>query len=393
MTASDELTIRISKLQDMMQENRCQGLMVLQNADLYYFAGTIQNAALYVPDRGEPLLFCRKSAARARQESPWTVIPVNSFKAIPAELSAVGSAAPHSLALEMDVIPASTYRFLAGVFHSPEISDASPWIKRLRSIKSPAEIELLRASARLMAGVYQEAPRIFKAGRTELECACEIEKQARWLGHQGLVRCRAFNQELFFGHLLSGSSGGVPSYVDGASGGSGPGAFFPQGSGHKIIAANEPISLDYVAVFGGYAVDLTRMFVIGRLPVQLQIAFQLALKIQDHVMSAVKPGITPSRLYNLALAMAEEAGLGDHFMGYLGSQTKFVGHGVGLELDELPILAAGHDEPLEAGMVFALEPKFVFPGMGMAGIENTWLVTECGADKITDFPDDLIVIA
>lgn len=393
MTASNELATRISKLQDMMQTNRCQGLIVLQNADLYYLTGTIQNAALYVPDEGEPLLFCRKSVERARQESPWTVIPVNSFKTIPAELAAIGLAAPHCLALEMDVIPASTYRFLAGVFHSPELQDASPWIKRLRCVKSPAEIELLRASARLMARVYQDAPRIFKEGLTELECACEVEKQARLLGHQGLVRCRAFNQELFFGHLLSGSSGGVPGYVDGASGGPGPGAFFPQGSGHKIIAANEPISLDFVAVFGGYAVDLTRMFVIGELPVRFQTAFRLALDIQDHVMSAVRPGTKPSRLYALALAMAEEAGLGDYFMGYRGSQTRFVGHGVGLELDELPILAPGHEEPLESGMVFALEPKFVFPGLGMAGIENTWLVTEHGADKITDFPDDLIIIS
>ncbi len=393
MTLRDELQLRISRLQALMTENKCQGSIIIQNVDQYYFSGTIQNAQLYVPSIGDPLLFCRKSIERASQESPWKVIPLSNFKFLPEKLAGLGHSVPQRLALELDVIPASMYQFLSQTYPDAELIDGSQWIKRLRSIKSPHEIELIRNSGRIMARVYQEAPEFIKQGSSEVDCASAVERRARQLGHQGLVRFRGFNQELFYGHFLSGASGGVPSFVDGASGGSGLGPFFPQSASLKPILANEPISLDYVGVFGGYGVDQTRMFVFGSLPERLLFAFRTALEIQDAVLAAVKPGVIPAELYELALIKAAAAGLDKFFMGYGPNQTRFIGHGIGLELDELPLLAKGYRVPMEAGMVFALEPKFIFPDLGMAGIENTWLVTEDGVEKISDFPDDLVVLS
>src|SRR6185369_9875851 len=96
-------------------------------------------------------------------------------------------------------------------------------------------------------------------------------------------------------------------------------------------------------------------------------------------------------LWERARTMADEAGLGDRFMGPPGDQARFVGHGVGLELDELPVLAPGFKAPLREGMTIAIEPKFVFPGQGAVGIENTFLVTAQGGEKLTSYVADEVL--
>jgi len=120
-------------------------------------------------------------------------------------------------------------------------------------------------------------------------------------------------------------------------------------------------------------------------------AFDVALAIQAEVGRGLRPGSTGEALWERARAMAEEAGLGDRFMGPPGDQARFVGHGVGLELDELPVLAPGSEAQLVAGQVVAVEPKFVFAGRGAIGIENTWLVTDGGGEKLTAELGDAIL--
>jgi Xaa-Pro aminopeptidase len=157
------------------------------------------------------------------------------------------------------------------------------------------------------------------------------------------------------------------------------------------VRRGEPVLLDWTGVFDGYVVDMTRIAVIGDLAPELERAFEVALSIQGEVAGALRPGATGEELWERARALAEEAGLADRFMGPRGDQARFVGHGVGLELDELPVLAPGHEDPLVENQVVAIEPKFVFPGEGAVGIENTWLVTRRGGEKLTgSLPDDLL---
>jgi Xaa-Pro aminopeptidase len=150
--------------------------------------------------------------------------------------------------------------------------------------------------------------------------------------------------------------------------------------------------LDYTFIRNGYIIDMTRVFVFGTLDAELQNAFDLSLKIQDALQKALKPGAICEELFFMAAAMAEEGGFGSNFMGMPGEQAKFVGHGVGLELDELPVLAQGFKAPLQAGQTIAIEPKFVIPGKGGIGIENTFAVTANGGEKITDMPDQIIFL-
>ncbi|HWP97561.1 MAG TPA: Xaa-Pro peptidase family protein [Syntrophomonadaceae bacterium] len=392
MIQREELESRVQRLQHQMQVNDCQGFLIMQNVDLLYFSGTMQNAQLYVPIQGQPLLFCRKSCERAGQESPWTLIPVINYKSIPEKMAELGCQIPLRLALEYDVIPVNSYLFCRKLFPQAEFMDGSSWIKHIRAVKSPAEIAALRTAGKNMALVFGQVAGMIRPGISEMTVATEVERLARQFNHQGPVRLRAFNQELFFGHLLSGVSGALASFNDGAAGGPGPGPFYPQGSGSRLLAAHEPIILDYVGCFDGYQVDQTRCFTIGALPDNVYHAFQVALEIQEAVTTSARPGVAPAALWNIALAKAEVEGLKDHFMGHGTDQAKFVGHGIGLEVDEYPVLTRGFNEPLQENTVFALEPKFVFPGQGMVGIENTWLVTSSGVEKITIFPDDLVVI-
>ena len=148
-----------------------------------------------------------------------------------------------------------------------------------------------------------------------------------------------------------------------------------------------PVLLDYTGIFNGYITDMTRIFVIGSLDPELQRAFDLALEIQAYLQRELKPGAICEELFLKTVEMAEKAGFGGSFMGMPGEQARFVGHGVGLELDEFPVIAQGFKVPLQAGQTIAIEPKFVLPGKGVIGIENTFAVTPNGGRKMTDIPD------
>jgi len=393
LTPKEEIAARVSKLQALMQKNECEGFLISQNVDLYYFSGTLQNAQLYVPVEGEPVLFCRKSYTRAKRESPWEVVSLANFKLIPERLADLGFKLPQRLALEFDVIPVASYLFYKKTFNQATFVDGSNWVKDIRSVKSAYEIDILRTAGKKIAWVFERVPELLRPGFSEFETAAKVENLMRETGHQGCIRIRGFNQEFYYGLLLAGENGALASFNDGVTAGAGLGPFYPQGPGERLIKANEPVFLDYVGTFGGYMVDKTRLFVIGSLPEKLDYAFRTALEIQEAVLEQVKPGVNAGDLYELAVSKAEKAGLGENFMGFGPERVKFVGHGIGLELDEMPVLAKGFNLALQEGMVFALEPKFVFPGLGIAGIENTWVVTAAGAEKITIFPDDLVSVS
>lgn len=393
LTPKRELYRRTSWLQALMRERQVAGALIIQQADLFYFTGTAQNAHLYVPAAGEPLLMVKKSQSRAREESALEkVVPLGGLKLLPDQLAAEGHQVPGVLGLELDVLPANSFLFYQKVFGAAKIVDIAPLIKQVRQIKSPYEIDLLRASARQMDAVFRIIPEFIREGMAEFELAARIENAFRASGHMGLIRMRTFNQGVFFGNLLSGASGAVPGGFDGPTTGPGRTPAHPCSAGNKKIRRSEPIFADYGGVWDGYIIDQTRIFSIGPLPQKLMDAHRTALEIEAAVVDRCKPGVNGSELHELALKMAEDAGLAENFMGYGVDRARFVGHGVGLELDELPVLASGLNTELAPGMVFALEPKFVFPGEGAVGIENTYFVTENGLERLTLFPDEIVVL-
>jgi Xaa-Pro aminopeptidase len=227
---------------------------------------------------------------------------------------------------------------------------------------------------------------------TELELAGKIEAEARRLGHQGIVRMRLWGSEMFYGHLLSGPTGAVPSYLSSPTGGTGASPAIAQGPSYKAIQRHEPVMVDYMFAYNGYLCDHTRIYSLGALPQELLEAHSAMIEVQRIIKKVARPGVASGEIYDQALAKTQELGYEDNFMGAGGERVRFVGHGIGLEVDEFPFLAAGQKLELQAGMIIALEPKLIFPGKGVVGIENTHVVTPDGLDSLSKYPDDIVII-
>ena len=392
-TPESEIAKRIAGLQRILVQKGLDAALILQRVDLFYFTGTIQQACLYVPADGEPLLMVNKTLARAKAESSiGRIRPLGSAKRIPDELKQSGIRLPKRVGFELDVLPANLYFSYRDIFAGAEIVDLSTDIRMLRSVKSPYEIELIREAALYSDRVAAWVPDFLREGMTEIELAGRIEAEARRMGHQGFVRMRLWGSELFYGHLLSGPSGAVPSFLASPTGGSGVSPAAAQSAGFRPIRRHEPVLVDYVFVYRGYLSDHARIFAIGRLPDELVQAHRAMLELQARIKIAARPGVAAGSIYELGLEYAQTLGYGDNFMGAGAERIRFVGHGVGLELDEFPFLNAGQTLELQEGMVIALEPKVIFPGKGVVGIENTHVVARDGLEQLGKYPDEITVV-
>lgn len=385
LTPKSELDSRLRKLQGLMASEGLDSIIVLQNADLFYFTGTIQSGCLYVPADGEPLYMVRRDARRAREESALKeIVPFSSMREVPGIISGYGLAEPKRIGMELDVLPVIFYERYRRVFPDATISDATPLIRKVRMIKSGYELELMREAAIQVDQVCRRAAEVIREGMTDLDLAAELEYTARLAGHLGHIRMRVFNGEMLFGHTFSGADGAVPAYTDTPLGGVGLSPSFGQGCGMTRIAPEQPIVVDFAGSWEGYLVDQTRVFALDGLPGYLQDGHRDMLAVQNLMTELALPGTPWGDVYDACLALASGQGHGDNFMGYRGSQVSFVGHGVGIEIDEYPFIARGFsDMPLETGMVFAFEPKLVFPGVGAVGIENTFHISGKGLEKLT----------
>jgi Xaa-Pro aminopeptidase len=392
-TPKQEIDNRIKKLQSHLLKLKLDGALILQNTDLYYFAGTIQQSHLYIPAQGPPLLMVRKNLNRSRKESPIkTIVPLASPKQLMALIRENGLKPPSTVGMELDVLPTNNYWQYRKLFPKLVIKDISFPIRSIRAVKSQYELDVIGQAAVYSDLLAERLPCMLKPGMTEIELAGQLEAYARKLGHQGIVRMRLFGAETFYGHLMAGPAAAVPSYLSSPTGGAAVNAAVAQGSSFNIIERNEPVLLDYAFAWNGYISDHTRIFAMGPLSQELVDAHNCMLEIQDCIKGMAKPGAVAGELYQAAVEMAEQQGMGDYFMGVGKDRIRFIGHGVGLELDEFPFLASGQTLVLEEGMVLAVEPKLIFPGRGVVGIENTHVVTQKGLKQLNHAPQEITIL-
>jgi len=367
--------------------------LIVHNVDLLYFSGTMQNALLFVPPDGKEILMVKKYGERAQRESAVEqIIPLSSWNKMPSLLMEHQGRLPKKMGVELDVLPAKEYVRLQRIFAEVEITDSSSMIKAIRKIKSPYEIDLIKQAGRIGKIVYDEVPRVLREGMTEIELAGILVALSMRHGHQNYLRMRAFNSYAYSWHVLSGYTGGMLSYIDAPMGGMGLSPSFPVGASQKRIKAHEPILIDFGICYNGYQVDETRMFCVGALPKRFTDAYGVTRKIEDAMTAGARPGVSCHELYRTGWEVAQRLGYEEYFMGPPGYKTRFIGHGIGLEIDEYPFIAQGHDYPLEEGMTFALEPKMVFLGEGAVGIENTFATGADGVEKLTPAEEALIEV-
>lgn len=392
-TPQSEIERRMDKLRDGMEKIGTDAVLVIQKMDYYYLSGTTQDGLLFMPVEGKPLLMVRRELERAGLESPLQdVVSIKSLRDLPSIINNHWGKLPKVMGLELDMLPVNDYFRYQDLFPDIKFLDFSQLLRKIRAVKSPFEIELMREAGNIGKKTYLKGKEILKEGMTEIEFGGLLEAAAKAHGHEGLIRVRSFNYEAYTWHILSGWSGGIVSQSDSPMGGLGLSPAFPVGASLKPIKAHEPILVDFGTCYQGYQADETRMFSIGNMGEKFISAYKACCEIHDMVLEEAHPGTECDTIFNKTVKLAKRLGYSDSYLGPSGLQTRFVGHGVGLELNEFPFLANGHFYPLEEGMTFAVEPKIVFPGEGSVGIENTVAVTGNGCEIITPLEQKIFQI-
>ena len=392
-TPEKEVAGRLTSLRRSMKKKGIEAVLVVQKMDYYYLSGSTQDGILFVPLEGKPLLMVKREVERARLESPLEeIVEIKSIRDLPSLIHNHWGRLPQTLGLELDVFPVNDYFKYESLFPNVRFMDTSLIIRDTRKIKSPFEIDLMKMAGEIGRKAYQKGRELLKEGMTEIEFGGLLEAAAKMYGHEGLLRVRSLNYEAYSWHVLSGSSGGIVSQSDSPMGGLGLSPAFPVGASRKVMKAHEPILVDFGTCYHGYQADETRMFSIGEMENKFIDAYKVCQEIHDAVLEETRPGADCEAIFQHTLQLAEKLGYKNSYLGPPGLQTRFIGHGIGLELNEFPFLAQGHSYPLEQGMAFAVEPKIVFPGEGSVGLENTVVVTQDGYDILTPLEQDIIKV-
>jgi Xaa-Pro dipeptidase len=385
----EDLLKRIDGLKRLMPDEGIDFALIYQNVDIFYFTGTTQKGILVIPLNRDPLLFIEKSVERARRETPLPIIPVRNDREVGEFLQKEGISAGVA-GIEMDVLPVSLFERFKRIMGFTRYADIWPSIKELRSVKSAFEIEQIRKSADILSRVFLAARDVVREGATELEVDAALVSVGRKLGHQGFLRMRGFNQEMMTITTQSGYSGAVVTYADSPITGMGLTPAVPIGSSFKKVERGVPVTIDYGGGYNGYTTDETRVFVAGELKDMFRKPYDTARGIIEDVMSYAGPGTDCTEIFLRAERMVKKAGLQEYFMGHGEGQVSFIGHGLGLEINELPFITARHGKILKEGMVFAFEPKFVLPPHGAIGIEVDFVVGPQGLLRTTADSLDII---
>ncbi len=384
LVPKEEVRARVRRLQKALRREGVEAALFVQKMDVFYLTGTLQRSYIFVPAAGEPVHLIKKDVARGARESGIDrKVAIRSRKEVPGHIRRSYGKLPRTLGLEADVLPVREWRVWEDLFPGSRLVDASALLMGLRSVKSPYEIAVMARAGKVAREVYEYGRKILREGMTEIAFAGEMMAKAFALGHEGLLRMRSLNDESYSWHILSGKSGGIVSYINAPMGGLGLSPAFPVGASRKPIRAREPIMVDFGICLRGYQVDETRMFCIGTMPKRYRDLYRAIIRVQHAILEATRPGIRGKDLFEIGLETAEREGISDIYLGPPGNKVSFVGHGIGLEINDPPFIAKRDETPLSEGMTFALEPKLVLKDEAAIGIEDTVVVTRDGIRRLT----------
>ena len=390
-TPKEELENRIKQLRTSMEKQGMTFSIILQNVDLFYFAGTVQKGIFVIPVDHDPMLFIERNIDRAAIETSLEIIPIQRDKDVKDILMAKGILKGKG-GMELDVVPVSVFERWKSLLGFESFADVWPLIRDLRIVKSPFEIIQAKKSGALCDHVFDKAKDVVRLGMREVDIAAILEAEGRMVGHQGFLRMRGLNQEMMNLYITHGLSGTIPSSGDVPIAGAGVTHAIAQGPSLNKVERGVPVVIDYGGGYNGYITDETRPFVIGELKERFRKPYEVAKEIVEDATVYGKEGIDGAELFMRAEEKAKKAGLEEYFMGFGPGKVSFVGHGLGLEINELPVITPRHHIILQEGMVFAFEPKFIFPGEGAVGVEVDYIVRKNELERVTRTPIDLVVL-
>lgn len=389
----EEILIRTERLQQALAGASLSGAVIVDKINMFYFSGTIQKGMLFVPAQAEPVFFIRRSVERAEKETPLKkLVPLTRFNDISKYLQSM-SYDVNRLGIDESTTTVSMFKKLRKTLPYSSFEDIQFMLSMIRAVKSDYELDQVRQAGMRHELLYDAIPGMIQEGMTEWELGACIHAKMLELNFTGVCRLADPSTELFAGAVNFGESGNYPTASVGPVGLVGQSAAFPFFGGHKKLGRGEPIFIDTGASCNGYYTDKTRIFSLGPLPQVAVDAHKTCLDIQEAVRVRLKPGALPSAIYQKVYEQEVlSRGFGKDFMGFGDNQVAFLGHGIGLVIDEFPAIAEKVRIPLEKNMVIAVEPKKGLAGIGLVGIENTFLVTASGGEKLTPGDDDITIL-
>ncbi len=399
----EELAHRHAKCRMLLAQHcpEAGGLLVVSRIAIYYLTGTLANGIFWLPLEGKPVLLVRKGLERVALECPHenllATTTLRSYGELAKKIAAYGNPLPSVIAAEKTALPWHLAEMLMSRMPEQRFITGDTVLARARAVKTPWELTKMRQAGSMHhTAVHTLLPSRLQPGMSERDISLLVWELFFSLGAAGPARMSNFGEEVFLGHVSAGDIGNYPSHYNGPLGlmGTHPATPF-MGNAKAIWHKNAPLAIDTCFTFEGYNTDKTQLYFSGSqeaMPVAAAKAHQLCLDIEQTVAEQLCVGAIPEKLYALAISMADKAGFTNEFMGAGGNQVPFLGHGIGLAVDEWPVLALRFSEPLQAGMTIALEPKIGIPGFGMVGSENTYEVTEKGGVCISGNMDSCVYI-
>ena len=395
-----ELSYRWDRCRNLLHQfiPQAQGILVFSRLNIYYFSGSFANGVFWLPLSGEPVLFCRRGEERAKIESLINhIYPFRSYGDIETILNDLGFSLPELVGAEMNGLSWALSKSLTRHLAAHKFVPADKIIGMSRAKKSEWELNIIREAGLRHARCLTELlPPFLHDGITELEISHKISELFLSEGHLGILRMENYGEEVFLGHISVGDSANYPSVFNGPVGlrGVHPAAPY-MGSAEVRWTKGKPLTIDNGFTLAGYMTDKTQVYWLGdknNMPVDALKAHEFCIDLQAQVAELLRPGTLPSEIWDHCLAKAELSEWSDGFMGLGKNKVSFIGHGIGLAIDEYPVLANGFDLPLEEGMALAVEPKIGIQSFGMVGVENTFEVTPAGGKCLTGEDFDIIAV-
>ncbi len=405
---ASEASLRLECCRALLREQAAQaaqqktpapeGLLVTSKVNIYYFTGTLGVGLLWIPLEGEPVLMIRKGVGRAKMESPLVhVEPFRSYAEVPLLCAQLKSPLTPVLAIEKSGLTWEAADLLRQRLGDRHYISGDKLIQTCRMVKSEWELNKLRlCGARHHMCMHGLLPESIHANMTEREIGITLLKLFYEHGYGGLVRLNPQGDENVLGNVAAGVSALYPTSFDGPVGLRGMHSALPyMGDAGTVWQQHELLTIDVAFSLEGYHTDKTQVYWSGPGPIPNEAleAHAVCIEVQRMAASMLTQGTLPSDIWKETLNIVAATPFADTFMGMGENQVRFLGHGIGLHVAEPPAIAKGFDAPLQKGMVLALEPKISLPGLGMVGVENTFVVTAEGGQSLTGEQYEILALS
>lgn len=381
----EDVDRRINSVQKQMAQRELDALLVASTSNLYYTTSRVFKGYVYIPREGKALWFLIKPDIFDSEED---VVIIRKPENIPDKLTELGYSTPASVGYEMDELSYSDVERLKALFPEAKAMNGNEPLRRARMVKTPWELDRMREDGIHQSEAYRRITRCYKEDMTDLEFQIEIERILRLEGCLGFVRTSGNLMDINLGSVISGDNADYPSPFDFAMGGSGVHPSLPEGANGTTLKPGETVMVDMNGTFNGYQTDMTRVWALGKVSDEALKAHECSRNILRACERMGVPGCPVADLYQKAMEIVKGKGLEKYFMGHR-QQAAFIGHGVGIQLNEMPVVTPRSKDCLLENMTIALEPKFVIPHVGAVGVENTYVVTPEGLKALTVFPEEI----